>query len=330
MLPKTPVSSRKRGLSLLSDTASLTGGYHNSDKEARSLKRKRVRTEKLLNSTGPILRSNKSIFSLGNYDCYYQFRNCHSAQLDPRLHSIIQSNLVSFIFENKSVLDIGCNSGLVSFQLAALFRAKKVTGIDIDPALITSAVRQVRKFKTCGLQIIHPKKHGRIDDDLPNSLTRTRGPTPYICKPWRLPDNFRSPEFPHDTPVTERFPFNVEFRAEDVLNLEISTADVVLAFSVTKWIHLNGGDEAVKRLFFQVKKFLNPGGIFLLEAEEWKGYKLKKNLTREIRRNFEAIRFRPSQFSDYLVETLGFSRGPVIQPFRPIRGFDRPIQSFVA
>lgn len=331
MLPKTPVSSRKRGLSLLSEAASLTGGGSH-EKEVRSLKRKRVRTEKLLNATGPILRSNKAIFSRGNYDCYYQFRNCQSAEIDPRLLSLVHSKVVENLFEGKSVMDIGCNTGFVAFQIAALFGAKKVIGIDIDPTLITSAVRQIRKFKTSGLHIIHPKKHryGRTDEELPNSLTRTRGPTPYISKPWMIPEDFRSPNIPPDTPLSTRFPFNLEFRAKDVLNLEISSVDIVLAFSVTKWVHLNGGDEAVKKLFFQVRRFLNPGGLFLLEAEAWKGYKLKKNTTREIRRNYDQIRFRPLQFGDYLVETLGFSRGPVIQPHRPIRGFDRPIQVFIA
>ena len=43
--------------------------------------------------------------------------------------------------------------------------------------------------------------------------------------------------------------------------------------SVTKWMHLHGGDEAVRRLFSEVSRVLVPGGIFVLEPQPWKSYK---------------------------------------------------------
>jgi 7SK snRNA methylphosphate capping enzyme len=39
-------------------------------------------------------------------------------------------------FENKDVLDIGCNAGHVTLCVARDFNPKQIVGIDIDPKLI--------------------------------------------------------------------------------------------------------------------------------------------------------------------------------------------------
>lgn len=48
--------------------------------------------------------------------------------------------------------------------------------------------------------------------------------------------------------------------------------------SVTKWIHLNFGDEGIKTLFRKIFKSLKKGGIFILEPQNWKSYKKRKCL----------------------------------------------------
>ncbi|EEB94405.1 hypothetical protein MPER_06784, partial [Moniliophthora perniciosa FA553] len=64
------------------------------------------------------------------------------------------------------------------------------------------------------------------------------------------------------------FPHNISFRAGDgVKELEAVPEikkgyDVVLAFSISKWIHLNGGDEGLKRFFHRVHDVLRPGRFF--------------------------------------------------------------------
>lgn len=55
--------------------------------------------------------------------------------------------------------------------------------------------------------------------------------------------------------------------------------DTILALSVTKWIHLNWGDEGIKRFFKKMFNHLNPGGYLILEPQSFSSYSKKKNLT---------------------------------------------------
>lgn len=68
---------------------------------------------------------------------------------------------------------------------------------------------------------------------------------------------------------------NVWFRCEDLASSEHTpqSLDTILCLSVTKWVHLNQGDEGLKRLFAKVKEALVPGGWFILEPQPWKSYK---------------------------------------------------------
>jgi hypothetical protein len=43
-------------------------------------------------------------------------------------------------------------------------------------------------------------------------------------------------------------------------------------FSLTKWIHLNGGDQGLKSFFKRVYEVLNQGGAFVLEPQAWETY----------------------------------------------------------
>ena len=55
--------------------------------------------------------------------------------------------------------------------------------------------------------------------------------------------------------------------------------DVIFALSLTKWIHLNWGDDGIKRFFKKVYHHLRPGGKFILEPQPFTSYSKKKRLT---------------------------------------------------
>lgn len=50
------------------------------------------------------------------------------------------------------------------------------------------------------------------------------------------------------------------------------------SFSLTKWIHLNDGDDGLLELFRRVNTVLRPGGIFILEPQEWETYAKAKRM----------------------------------------------------
>lgn len=48
---------------------------------------------------------------------------------------------------------------------------------------------------------------------------------------------------------------------------------------MTKWIHLNWGDEGIRKLFHRAYAHLHPGGHFILEAQAYESYAKKKKIT---------------------------------------------------
>ncbi|XP_020321419.1 7SK snRNA methylphosphate capping enzyme [Oncorhynchus kisutch] len=158
----------------------------------------------------------------------------------------------------------------------------------------------------------------------PVSLWISRGP---IAAP-PLPD---TPTMPPGN-----FPSNVSFvkgnyvlESDALLLTQRPEYDVILCFSVTKWVHLNWGDGGLKRLFHRVFRHLRPGGLFVLEPQPWITYGKRKKLTDSIFKNYHSIRLKPEQFSTYLTSEVGFSSYELIgTPNSSSRGFQRPIYLF--
>lgn len=67
----------------------------------------------------------------GNYTNYYNFRSQNVP--DPRL-----TQLKTFV-EGRRTLDLGCNAGKLTLELATHFEASQVVGVDLDTGLIAAA-----------------------------------------------------------------------------------------------------------------------------------------------------------------------------------------------
>lgn len=79
------------------------------------------------------------------------------------------------------------------------------------------------------------------------------------------------------------FQGNYVLDSDVMLSMETSKFDVILCLSITKWIHLNWGDEGLKRAFKRMFAQLRPGGTLVVEPQPWKSYGRKKTLTVSIK-----------------------------------------------
>lgn len=72
----------------------------------------------------------------------------------------------------------------------------------------------------------------------------------------------------------------VDFMTEDGYFENITQQfDTILLLSITKWLHLNHGDEGLKNLFESLFNCLPSGGTLVVEPQEWENYvkAVKKN-----------------------------------------------------
>lgn len=242
-------------------------------------------------------------FQYGNYDRYYGYRNPNCEDL--RLRSFWRE-----WFEDKDVLDIGCNAGHVTLCVARDFNPNQIVGIDIDPKLISIARKNIKTYSGS-----HPNER-----QFPVSMPLMYGSIPST--------NSSAP--------SSRFPGNVSFvqgnyvpESDEFLQMVQPEYDAILCLSVTKWIHLNWKDAGLKRFFHRIFAHLRPGGKLILEAQGWASYNKRKKLTETIAQNYAAIQLYPERFPDYLLSQVGFSTcEEIATPHHAAKGFRRPIHVF--
>eukprot|EP01135_Chromosphaera_perkinsii_P004167 Nk52_evm74s270 gene=Nk52_evmTU74s270 len=215
----------------------------------------------------------KERFRFGNYNRYYGYRNKGELdEEDPRL-SIFKRGYIT----GKRVLDIGCNVGKLTIDIARTLQPKSILGIDIDHVLI----KRARKFASEAKSTGHPSLPAR-------SLGGIVGPG-------------------------TQFPFNLHFKAENFVYQERKrsdpTFDTIICLSTSKWIHLNWRDEGIKRLFRKVYQSLDrKGGVFIFEPQLLDSYKKKKGVCKVTAENYKNMKLFPNEFSEYLLSPeVGFS-----------------------
>ncbi len=76
----------------------------------------------------------------------------YSRIIDPATEDIRQA-IVSFIEDGSSVIDIGCGTGKLAFELSR--RCKRVVGADLSPRMINFANRQKLTHKASNVEFIH-------------------------------------------------------------------------------------------------------------------------------------------------------------------------------
>ncbi|KYN09532.1 PREDICTED: probable RNA methyltransferase bin3 [Trachymyrmex cornetzi] len=269
----------------------------------------------------PNFRLKDARYQYGNYNRYYGYRNPHH-EVDPRLKMFAQRKE---LFLQKDILDIGCNIGHVTLSVARDFGAKSVTGIDIDRTLINIARKNVKHYVNC------------VQSPASNEDNDKRDSSDASFFPMSMPISYGPVDIPGFTKNKHKgFPYNVIFvqgnyvlENDSLLCAEQTQFDTILCLSITKWIHLNFGDAGLKQAFKRMHAQLRPGGVLVLEPQGWASYTKKKNLTERIYKNYHNIEFRPHNFTQYLLSTIGFCQCEVVSiPPHPSKGFQRPIHLF--
>ncbi|KAA1468789.1 Bin3-domain-containing protein [Dentipellis sp. KUC8613] len=254
----------------------------------------------------------------GNYHNYHGYLNHHPGPCDPRLSLLPRELLLG-----ARVLDIGCNEGWVSCEIAQTWGARRVVGVDIDDALVRMAWKR-RRMLWSHQQPVDSEPPRDDEDDRPKKKRKRGGkdthaePLPKVVKADYFPASCQHMFGPLPVPPAEviggveEFPHNISFRRADWTNETIpedaGSYDVVVAFSVSKWIHLNGGDEGLKRFFRRIYDVLSPGGTFVFEPQQWDSYTKARKLDSVLQENAKNLKLRPESF-DELLQEIGFE-GP--------------------
>lgn len=267
-----------------------------SDSQPNSSPSKKLRLElpkPVANNHDKLNGAKNKKFIYGNYNRYYGYR-CEKNAEDVRLNALIQ---YEELFNGKEILDIGCNDGSLTIALAKRLPINFISGIDIDANLIGKARRNV----------VH-ETQAIVNNNDKN-----------VIKQVNFPNNIAFKQC------------NYVLSNDSLLELEEQRYDTIVCLSVTKWIHLNFGDDGLKRAFKRMYRQLKENGTLLLEAQDWKSYKRRRNLTPEINSHYKSIQLVPKQFHDYLISNeIGFESSYAIKlpQEHSANGFKRPIIAY--
>ncbi|KAK6941484.1 RNA methyltransferase bin3, C-terminal [Dillenia turbinata] len=273
------------------------------------------------NSQSKKQKRKKPIFPFGNYRNYYGYRIGPGSEDDPRLKVMRKE-----WFEGKDCLDIGCNNGLLTITFAIKFNCKSIVGIDIDGDRIEDAHWHLRKFARQQRGNVPSKGH-KSEVSVITDVVR--------CSQLASLDEEKSEILNDQSASTKRDLFDVvAFRKENfVQSWQLPPGryyDTIMCLSVTKWIHLNWGDEGLITLFVKIWRLLRPGGILILEPQPWDSYVKNYQVSETATANYKSIKIYPQEFQDILLDKVGFRTVEnITSNFKESKdGFNRPILVF--
>jgi len=266
-------------------------------------------------------RKLKEIFPFGNYPGYYGYRHQSSDENDDTQKRI--ALLDRSWFYGKKWLDVGCNTGTLTLEISKQFNCRYALGIDMDEQLIQKAERN-RKSIIHEETKAHPKIHIGKEETRNNENTKDSkfDEQEQLTKIEEENSSLSIQEI-----YFRRFPNNIFFRLENFIEgLHTDHSyDVITCFNVTKWIHLNYGDEGVLTCFRKAFELLKPRGRFIVEYQPWKSYKKNKHITPKTREMFQQINIKPEDFRQVLETQVGFKIVDEIIAANLADGFQRPI-----
>lgn len=254
----------------------------------------------------PSTKRQKRVFLHGNYNRYYGYRLGSELEEDPRLQVLDRR-----WFHGKRCLDIGCNEGVITLAAVQRFAPLSMLGVDIDGGLIKTACRALSKQRTEASNL-----HQRLTRHMTSAEV---GDRPAAQRKAAA--------------AAVRAFANVWFTCEDFASSAHTpqSLDTIMCLSVTKWVHLNQGDEGLKRLFVKVKESLVPGGWFVLEPQPWRSYqqaRRKQDMSAAPFARLDMLQLRPEAFPDYLEQELGFVLARELHVATSSAGFNRPMYLF--
>ncbi|GAA5846563.1 hypothetical protein JCM9279_006743 [Rhodotorula babjevae] len=270
-------------------------------------------------STGSALnkQNHRQLWPYGNYRSYYSFRpgstGAPSVTSDARDHLDGRLALLDpLLFRDRTLLDIGTNSGKIALDALDILGARRVVGVDIDPLLIDDcwAAAQARGLeddnrRRADFQQGNVMLEGWFDRFQAEMRTRAAR---------RASDGDDRPPAAGEQPVAET-------PADEPTAVDQGRFDVVTLFSITKWLHLHHGDEGMLRLFRSLYDFLPVCGIVIIEPQEWDNYKRAVKRNKDLRDVFKRIELRPP----FELEMLGAGFTLEQRIEREEGGFSRPL-----
>ena len=268
----------------------------------------------------------------GSYHDYYSKRNNEGlSRLD-----LINPQLLA----NKVILDVGCNSGYLTNIVAQRFRAKSVLGIDCDRTLIDAANSIIKRAKyelklpsdhEASLQVPTQSKSNTVKNSSffkPRSVVLSSSTAQSTLTIKNDSETSSESSISSSSHISDtQYPHNISFQCTDIFSdtLRNTSFDTILCLSVTKWVHLNTGDEGLMKLFNVLYQLCRPGGSVILEYQPWRSYVNKKSLTATIKQVFPTIQIKPEMFEQCLLD-IGFIIDARLGPsLVEAKGYSRPI-----